>query len=114
MNGYEEKQCSVDAEAGIGRQVHHKNLRDPLCTAAPVRELQGAVVLERLNDLTDRLNRVTGEICGRCACISSPEEEIDVCISDPMPDFFNEVNVRLGAIRRDIDRLNQLISRLEI
>lgn len=100
---------------GFCGQINVKSgLAGNACEANPVRELQGAVILSRLNGLTNRLSEVTEKICGRCACISATEEEIESFPSDPMPDFLNEINVSIVAANRDVDRLNQLLSRLEI
>ncbi len=114
MNGLDEGKCYEEAGRKINSSHRQTTSVEIGCPVQPTPELQGAVVLKRLTDLADKLAVVTNTLCDRTACISAPEQEIDVMLADPMPTFLNEINKCAIGVSNNIDKLNHLVDRLEI
>ncbi len=114
MNGLDEGKCYEEAGRKINSSHRKASNVELGCPVQPAQELQGDAVLKRLMALTERLAIVTGVLCDRTACVSTPEQDIDVMVADPLPAFLNEINKCAIGMGANVDRLNHLVDRLEI
>ena len=117
QKGWAEKMTNTTSPeptcAGLGYSVRNE---EPHCESqVETKMLLGEVILGQMRTTVNRLGDLTGALCERTSGIAAPEEDLHAPEqTEAMPEFLEQLNIHTFKLNLIANRMEHLLSRLEI